>query len=244
MDEKELKKLTRMELLELLVEQEKEVQRLKDMVAEQEARLADRSIKIRNAGSIAEAALSLNGVLEAANAAAQQYMDNVKSMYADQEAIIARKMEETDSRCLAQETATQERCAQLREEAETECAQLRQDTQNECEELRASTTAECSQMKSSAEADCAAMRQEISETFARLDEIQHQRITETEDKCAELLRQSEEKSAAMISKAEHDVENRWLTLAARLEAFYKAHSGLKELMSSTSDISSNGLIGR
>ena len=78
MTNKELKKLTRTELLELLLAQthradglEKEVETLKEQ-------LSKRDIAIRNSGSIAEAALKLNGVFEAAQAAADQYFINVK----------------------------------------------------------------------------------------------------------------------------------------------------------------------
>ena len=45
-----------------------------------EKKLNDRTIKIKKAGSLAEAALSLNGVYEAAEAAAKQYVYNIKLM--------------------------------------------------------------------------------------------------------------------------------------------------------------------
>lgn len=237
MDEKTLKKLTRMELLELLVDREKEVENLKAVIAEQEARLADRSIKIENAGSIAEAALSLNGVLEAANAAAQQYVDNVRAMYSEQDDLISRKIEETESKCFAQEFATKERCAHLREETERECQELRESTQLECNTMKITVSEQCAALKDSTERECAEMSAKISDTFARLDEISAQRAAEDDARSAEVLQAAEAKAKALLAKADQDVENRWLTLASRLEAFYKAHSGLKELMSSTSDLS-------
>lgn len=80
MTDKELKKLTRIELLELLLEQSKEVERLQEELADVKAKLHDKNILIENAGSIAEAALKLNGVFESAQAAAEQYIENVKRM--------------------------------------------------------------------------------------------------------------------------------------------------------------------
>lgn len=77
MTDKELKRLTRAELLELLLEQSKEVEALRQELADVRARLRDKNIVIENAGSIAEAALKLNGVFEAAQAAADQYLENV-----------------------------------------------------------------------------------------------------------------------------------------------------------------------
>ena len=78
MTEKELKKLSRAELLELLVYQTKKVEDLQDELDEANRRLANRRIMLRNAGSIAEAALEINEVFQAAQAAADQYLENVK----------------------------------------------------------------------------------------------------------------------------------------------------------------------
>lgn len=63
MTDNELKKLGRGDLLQMLVEQGRELQSVKERCAELEAQLADREIKLNNAGSIAEAALQLNGFL-------------------------------------------------------------------------------------------------------------------------------------------------------------------------------------
>ena len=80
MTDKELKKLSRYELLEMLLEQSKEVQRLKEELEKANALLEERQILIHNAGSIAQAALKLNGVFEAAQKAADQYLENIKQI--------------------------------------------------------------------------------------------------------------------------------------------------------------------
>lgn len=79
MDGIELKRLSRSDLLEMLIEQVRENDRLKAELEEKDRLLQDRQIKIQECGSIAEAALKLNGVFEAAQAAALQYIDNVKA---------------------------------------------------------------------------------------------------------------------------------------------------------------------
>ena len=76
--EKELRKLNRKQLLELLLEQSKRVDVLEKQLAAAEARLNERIILEAEAGSIAEASLRLNGVFEAAQAAADQYLESVK----------------------------------------------------------------------------------------------------------------------------------------------------------------------
>ena len=78
MTDRELRKLNRRELLELLIEQERELEHLQEMLREAEERAQSREIRISEAGSIAEAALMLNGVFEAAQAAADQYLDNIR----------------------------------------------------------------------------------------------------------------------------------------------------------------------
>lgn len=79
MTEKELHKLKRGELLEMMLAQSREIDALRARVRDLEEKLADREIRIRESGSIAEAALRLNGIFEAAQAAADQYLENVKN---------------------------------------------------------------------------------------------------------------------------------------------------------------------
>lgn len=77
---KELKKLSRAELLELLLTQIKENERLRSELLEADQLLRDRHIKIDQAGDLATAVLAVNGVIEAAQAAAQQYLENIADM--------------------------------------------------------------------------------------------------------------------------------------------------------------------
>lgn len=78
MTDKELKKLTRAELLEMLLVQSREKQRLEEELAEVKGKLEEKEIRIAESGSIAEAALRLSGIFEAAQKAADQYLENVK----------------------------------------------------------------------------------------------------------------------------------------------------------------------
>ena len=84
MTERELKKLSRADLLELLLNERRENERLRQQLEEAEQKLEDRRIQLEQAGSIAEAALRLNGVFEAAEAAAEQYLDSVRSLTEEQ----------------------------------------------------------------------------------------------------------------------------------------------------------------
>ena len=90
MTDRELRKLSRAELLELIeafqyfepIDPENE--RLRAQLQEMNEKLADRAIRIERAGSIAEAALQLNGVFQAAEEAAAQYLENVRRLAEEQ----------------------------------------------------------------------------------------------------------------------------------------------------------------
>ena len=92
MTDKELKRLSRSELLEMLIAQASENEKLKQELEDARTALQDRSIAIDNAGSIAEASLQLNGVFEAAQAAAEQYLVNIRRVN-DQQDLIAQKLQ-------------------------------------------------------------------------------------------------------------------------------------------------------
>ena len=81
MTEKELKKLNRYQLLELIIMQTEELEKVKTQLADAEEKLQQRSIQLSEAGNIANAALQLSGIFEAAQAAADLYLENVKSQF-------------------------------------------------------------------------------------------------------------------------------------------------------------------
>ena len=99
MTDQELRKLSRNDLLELMIEQAKEIERLREELDAANQKLNDRKIVIDNAGSLAEAALQLNGVFSAAQEACAQYMDNVTDVYQKQKTICARMEKETQEKC-------------------------------------------------------------------------------------------------------------------------------------------------
>lgn len=80
MTDKELKRLSRRELLEMLIVQTRRVELLEKRLEEANQKLADRSLLIADCGSLAEAVMKLNGVFEAAQNAADQYLENIRLM--------------------------------------------------------------------------------------------------------------------------------------------------------------------
>ena len=114
MTDKELRRLSRSDLLELLISQTEENQALKTRVAQLEDQLNDRRIAVAEAGSIAEASLKLNGVFAAAEEAARQYLENIQRIQQEQEAS----------------------SQSLREKAEQEAEAIRQEAEAYSQKLR------------------------------------------------------------------------------------------------------------
>lgn len=107
MMDRELKKMKRPELLEILLRQNREIERLRQELESVKRQLADRQIQISEVGSLAEAALKLNSVFEAADAACRQYVDNIESRSRQQEQI-----------CREMERKTKEACDKMIEQAQ------------------------------------------------------------------------------------------------------------------------------
>lgn len=89
MTEKELKKLNRYQLLEIIVMQKEEIEKLTAEVKRTNDLLKNQQIKLARAGNIAQASLMLSGVFEAAQEAADIYLDSVKEYTDKGDAIIA-----------------------------------------------------------------------------------------------------------------------------------------------------------
>ena len=106
MMEKELRKLGRAELLELLLEQAREFEALEQRLKAAEAALQSRQVQLETCGSIAEASLKLSGVFEAAQKAAEQYRLNVERLCQEKIKAAERQAEEILAR--AKKTASQQ----------------------------------------------------------------------------------------------------------------------------------------
>ena len=140
MTDKELKRLSRGELLEMLIQQSKELERLRKQLDAAQTALQNREITINKAGSIAEAALQLNGVFTAAQDACQQYMENICHLSQNQERI----------------------CAQRDAESQAEAKRIVEEARKESEALEHETRMMCAEMVTKAKAESQAYWDEVS----------------------------------------------------------------------------------
>lgn len=256
--DKGVQKLKRGELLEILIEQNRENEALRNKIMSLEEendslkeKINDRKIRIEKAGSLAEAALSINGIFDSAHAAAKQYLDNLEELYereaetigmkedkarkASQEMLddAVRKCDEltnsTEDKCSAMTLITQERCEMMKEETEELCINLENSTRERCVEMEASTKRKCDEKLRQVEELFYSKTREIEDNFLmkekEINERCERRELETKLRCEE-----------MLSKAQDDVDKRWDALSVRLEEFYKAHSGLRELLAATGQL--------
>lgn len=79
MTDKEFRRLKRSELIEIIYQYQQNEKNLMAEIDRLKEQLADRKLKIEKAGSIAEAALELSGIFEAAQKAADEYLEFLKS---------------------------------------------------------------------------------------------------------------------------------------------------------------------
>lgn len=126
MNEKELQKMNRRQLLELLLQQTEKMEQLEAQVDGLNRKLQSRVLLEEKAGSIAEAALKLNGVFNAAQAAADQYLNNIKLLSENQQLLF----DQAEAEC-------QKKTEKMLAEAEEYCTERKAEADRLLEEARA-----------------------------------------------------------------------------------------------------------
>ena len=153
MTDQELRKLSRKDLLELLVTLGRERDALQEELERTRAALEDRQLQVEQAGSIAEAALRLNGVFEASQAAAQQYLENIR-----------RRSQHMDEVCAQREAA----CSRLEAETQQKVQRQLRDAATAARHMEEETSRRCREMEQTAKERAAACWSELSQRLERL----------------------------------------------------------------------------
>ena len=97
MADRELRRMHRAELIEIIYALKQNEDQLKAQNAALTAQLQDRQLRLESAGSIAQAALELNNVFAAAQAAADDYLHSVQASLADTNATAANTLSQARS---------------------------------------------------------------------------------------------------------------------------------------------------
>ncbi len=211
MAEDEQKKLKRSELLERLTSVMRENEKLKAELAQAHAQLADRKVEVHDAGSIAEASLKLNDVFEAAQSAADQYLDNIERLYQGRGELV-REAQSKAQAILAQ--------AQLDAEKDTES--VRQAAQEEADKIIACARVDADVLRDKAKVlesetrvarEEAKRAQEEAESLVRQAKLQAQEIldranAEARETSDATVNEARANASAIVSQARHEANER------------------------------------
>jgi len=146
MADKELKRMNRGELIEIIYQYRIQVDDLTAQVKKLTDELDERRLRMEKAGSIAEAAISVNKVFEAAQQAAEQYLYSIKSANEENE-------ESADGSCEAAD--------EIIENAKKEAEKIKQEAERKYSELVTKGEKEYAQMLAQAERKCDDMRKTV-----------------------------------------------------------------------------------
>ena len=115
MTDKEFKRLKRADLIEIIYQLQTELEETKKQ-------LEDRNIKIQNAGSIADAAVAINQLMETAQQTADQYVESVQNCAEEAKAEAAKIIEEAKAEA-----------AKITEEAKAEADKITEEAKAEAD---------------------------------------------------------------------------------------------------------------
>ena len=86
MTDKEFKRLSRAQLIEIIYQLQLQIDKLSEQTQELESELKDKRLRLSNAGNIADAALEMNNCFRSAQNAAEQYLNEIKAIREETEA--------------------------------------------------------------------------------------------------------------------------------------------------------------
>ena len=122
--EKELKRLSRRELVDVIYQMKKNEEQMQEKIASLQNELQDKRIQISVAGSIAEAATDITKIFSVAQATADIYLEE-----------IAHRKEETEKECEAMISEAKKKAEQILSENEKKLEALKEQYQTDCKKL-------------------------------------------------------------------------------------------------------------
>lgn len=213
MTDKELRKLSRRELVDILCE----LQRRNDTLSEQNTQLRqeleDKALRLSTAGSIAEAALRVNGVFEAAQAAAEQYLASVQQLGGEAPPVVS----------APEGTAEAEPPAAENDADAAESTTTEEPAPQPAEPLMPQEQAE----KLIADASLKA------ETLVAIAEEKAQGILSgAEEQARTIVTEAEARAQTITAEAETQAQEIWAVFERRADEMIRAHLELRALMGS------------
>ena len=219
MTDKELRKLSRRELVDILCELRRRNDALSEQNIQLRQELEDKALRLSTAGSIAEAALRVNGVFEAAQAAAEQYLASVQQLGGEvppvapaPEGAAEAEPPAAENGADAAESAAPEKPAQTEEAAPQPAEPLM--PQEQAEKLIADASLK-------------------AETLVAIAEEKAQSIlTGAEEQARTIVTEAEARAQTITAEAETQAQESWAVFERRADEMIRAHLELRALMGS------------
>ena len=168
MTDKELKKLNREDLLEMLLDMSRENDRLKSELAESAEKLKTQDIQIAEAGSLAEAALQLSGIFERAQQAADIYLTNLSKRAEKQKQVETDanlEIEEVKIKAVREIDEMKEQAVSKVQEAKAKAADELKKAQQQAETIRKTAEKEASDIRLKAQKDAEELMKKAEKTL-------------------------------------------------------------------------------
>lgn len=218
--EKELRKMSRVELIEVIYTLEQSEEQLQKEKKELEKRLSERKIILSEAGSIADAAMGLSKIFQTAQETADQYLNSVAAMQVDSgkkaKALIS------DAQMQAETTLTE---ARNQAGVTVNEAQSRAEAMVAEAKSRADAIMEDSQKK--AEAMLSDAKQKAEDTVREAQAQAHAAHVKAE----ECLQHAMKEKERLETETEQVISEKWSVFDQKVKAILEAHSELGALLS-------------
>ena len=121
MNNNDLRKLNRKDLLEIVLEQTKRIEELENKIDKLNEELDLKKISIKESGSIAEASLKISSIFKSVDEAAEIYMNNIKELARKEEKRLRKEAKDAKNKIILE---TEKRCKRKEELLEKKLKEL------------------------------------------------------------------------------------------------------------------------
>lgn len=249
MKEKELRRMNREALLELLIERTDVIEALQAQLAEaqEQAETARRELEALQQekpqpsceeipaapvqtvepGSIAEVAARVSGVFEAADQTAKVYLENIRHMQDEQTRIHEEMMAES-----------RRQAGQIVAEARVQAEGIVAEAQRQIEQIEADARAQAEAIVADAQRLAGERLVEASrwaeQTKAEAHQEAEARLAEAEKQCSEQEAETRRRCEEMLAEAEQDPSRRLVELSGQVEQIIRENAELRGLIAGQS----------
>lgn len=247
MQEVDLKKLNRAELLTMLMSLTQRCDDLELELAQTKEDLTRRQIEIGKSGTMAEAAMRINRLFEDADKAARMYLENIRFQSERQgaaqsnrtgkatlEEILTSRIAESEKSESSAKIAGTDAIFDESAEELAEAKSLLEAAQSEAKEIRERVAAEAAAKLEKAEAQATEALQEAKQqAAAKLEKAEAEAVrlkAESESACQAMEKETKKHCSAMIRQAKEQSQAYWDEVYERIQQYVESAGPLQNLL--------------